>query len=387
MFNPNRLIPYSRQLIEEEDIRAVVEVLRSDYLTQGPAVGCFEEALASFCGAKFAVVFATGTAALHGAYHAVGLGPGDEIITSPNTFAATSNAALYLGARPVFSDIEPDTGNLDPALIEEKITPATRIIVPVHYSGHSADLDAIHEIARRRGLLVIEDASHALGARYKDRRVGPLSDMTVFSFHPVKPITTGEGGAVLTNNEDYYKKLLIFRTHGISREPSILENRDEGPWYYEMLDLGYNYRITDIQCALGLSQLRRLEDFIARRRAIVARYQEAFREDPRVLIPAEKDYAFSTWHLLPARLKAPCVAQRRRIFEELREKCIWVQVHYIPVYRFPYYRGLGYAPDQCPRAEAFYQSEISLPVFQGMTDDEAQYVIDTLKDVLSRYVQ
>lgn len=385
MSNPNRILPYSRQLIEADDIAAVVDVLKSDYLTQGPAVGRFEKALAEYCGAKYAVAFANGTAALHAAYFAAGIGGGDEIITSANTFAATSNAALYLGAKPIFVDIESDTGNINPALIEQKITPKTKAIVPIHYSGHPVDIDAIHEIAHQRNLLVIEDACHAIGAKYKGKKIGAHSDMSVFSFHPVKPITTGEGGAVTTNNPDCYAKLRLFCSHGITKEPSLLENKDVGAWFYEMQTLGYNYRITDIQCALGCTQLAKLDRFIEDKKKIVVQYQQAFADDPRIIIPFEKEYALSSWHLVAARLQGGLVAKRREIFDALRAAGLWVQVHYIPVYWHPYYHKLGFAPGLCPEAEKFYASEISLPIFPGMTDNEARYVIQTINDVLARY--
>ena len=382
MYSPNRTLPYSRQLIEEDDIRAVIEVLKSDFLTQGPKIPEFEKALADYCGAKYAVAVATGTAALHAACFAAGLSSGEELVTSPITFAATSNAALYCGARPVFVDIEPETGNIDPSLIEAAITEKTRILAPVDYSGHPVDLDPILEIARKRSLVVIEDASHALGATYKGKKIGSLSDMTVLSFHPVKPITTGEGGAVLTNNEEYYKKLQLFRTHGITKDPDLLEEKDVGPWYYEMHQLGYNFRITDIQCALGLSQLAKLERFIRERRAVVDFYREALAGIPEIEMTREKDYAFSPWHLFPIRLKGELAPRRREIFIRLREAGIWVQVHYIPVYLQPYYRKLGYPAGLCPKAEVFSQSEITLPVFQGMKREETSYVIDRLIDIV-----
>ena len=385
MSNPNRILPYSRQLIEEDDIAAVVDVLKSDYLTQGPMVGRFENALAEYCGAKYAVAFSNGTAALHAAYFAAGIGAGDEIITSPNTFAATANAALYLGAKPVFADIEPDTGNINPAQIEHKINAKTKAIVPIHYGGHPVDIDAISDIARQHSLLVIEDACHAIGAQYKGQKIGAHSDMSVFSFHPVKPITTGEGGAVTTNNPDYYAKLRLFCSHGITKDPALLEKKNAGAWFYEMQILGYNFRITDIQCALGCTQLAKIDRFIEDKKKIVAKYQQAFADDPRIAIPFEKSFARSSWHLVAARLQGALTAKRREIFDALRAAGLWVQVHYIPVYWHPYYRKLGFAPGLCPEAENLYAAEISLPVFPGMTEDETQYVIQTIKDVLARY--
>ncbi len=378
MFSPNRMLPYSRQLIEQDDVSAVVKVLQSDFLTQGPKVREFEQALADYGGAEYAVVFNTGTAALHSAYFAAGITSGDEIITSPITFAATANAALYLGARPSFVDIETETGNINPDLIEERITKKTKALVPVHYGGHPVDLDQIHQIAQKYGLLVIEDACHALGTRYKGRKIGAFSDLTVFSFHPVKPLTTGEGGAILTNNEEFYKRLKLFREHGITKSPELLTNKTEGGWYYEMHHLGFNYRITDIQCALGISQLKKLARFIKMRRDIVRFYQESLAGISEIRLPREREYAYSSWHLFPIQLKAELVQRKKEIFRQLRARKIWVQVHYIPVYWHPYYERLGYEKGICPVAEDFYHREISLPVFQGMTNEEAKFVSRTL---------
>jgi UDP-4-amino-4,6-dideoxy-N-acetyl-beta-L-altrosamine transaminase len=376
MSSPNR-IPYSRQLIEEDDIQAVVDVLKSDFITQGPKIQEFENALAAYCHARYAVVFATGTAALHAAYFAAGISEGDEIITTPITFAATANAALYLRAKPVFVDVEPDTGNINAELIEKHITAKTKAIVPVHYGGHPVDLEAIQQLAAKHGLLVIEDACHALGAAYKDTRIGNISALTVFSFHPVKPITTAEGGAVLTGNEEYYKMLLIFREHGITKNRDQFVNQDEGAWYSEMQYLGFNYRLTDIQCALGISQLVKLDRFIGRRRLIAARYQKAFSDNPWFDLPVEKAYAFSSYHLYPIKLKEKYKNAKRTIFSRMREKGLGVQVHYIPVYLHPYYQNLGNQRGLCPASENFYQREISIPLYQSMSDDDITRVIKT----------
>jgi UDP-4-amino-4,6-dideoxy-L-N-acetyl-beta-L-altrosamine transaminase len=371
-------IPYSRQLIDEDDIRAVLDVLRSDYLTQGPKVQEFESALAEYCGSRYAVVFSSGTAALHAAYFSSGIGSGDEIITSPITFAATANAALYLGAEPVFVDIEPETGNINPALIEKAVSSHTKAIVPVHYAGHPADIDQILELAEKHRLIVIEDACHALGASYKNRKIGSISDMTVFSFHPVKPITTGEGGAVLTDNQDYYEKLLMFRTHGIIKDGQRFANESDGNWYYEMQFLGYNYRMTDIQAALGISQLRKLDSFIDARRKIASQYAKVFSGNPYFDLPAEKGYAKSSWHLYPIMLKKDFIYRKPELFSKLRQQGLALQVHYIPVYMHPYYRDIGFKQCICPEAELFYKRQISIPLYHGMNDKDIRRVVERL---------
>ncbi len=389
-------IPYNRQWIDEDDIKAVVEVLKSDWITQGPAIEKFEKVLADYCGVKYAVALSSGTAALHAAYFVSGIGLNDEIITSPVTFAATANAALYLGARPVFVDIEPDTGNINPGLVKKAITKKTKAIVPVHYGGHPVDLQSVYETAQKYNLLIIEDACHALGAKYKKLKAEgkrqnkgndwikagscKYSDMTVFSFHPVKHIATGEGGAVLTNNKEYYGKLLMFRSHGITKKG--FKNAPDGAWYYEMQLLGYNYRITDIQAALGISQMKKLEGFIARIREIAEKYGEAFAGNPYFNIPVEKDYASSAYHLYPIRLKDKYKNKKKIIFEKLRSEGLGVQVHYIPVYLQPYYQGLGYKKGLCPGAEDFYQREISIPLYPAMRDKDARHVISKVKKCL-----
>lgn len=374
----NEFIPYGRQWIDEEDINEVIKVLKSDFITQGPKIKEFEECLASYCSCKFAVVFNSGTSALHGAYFAMGLGKDDEFITTPNTFVATSNAGLYLGGRPIFVDVEKDTGNIDVSKIEEKVTEKTKLIAPVHYAGHPVDLGKIYEIAKKYNLSVVEDACHALGAQYKGENIGncKYSDMTVFSFHPVKHITTGEGGAVLTNNEEFYKRLLMFRTHGITKKHFISE--PDGDWYYEMQFLGYNYRMTDIQCALGISQLKKLDEFIRRRQEIVKIYKEAFKNNKYFDLPEEKIYAKSSWHLYPIKLKDEYKQKKREIFKKLRDWRLGVQVHYIPVYWQPYYQQLGYKKGICPNAEDFYNREISIPIYHGMSNKDVTYVINTV---------
>jgi len=376
-------LPYGHQWIDDEDIKEVVKVLKSDWITQGPKIEEFEETLAKFVGAKYAVVFNNGTAALHAAYFSVGIKEGDEIITSPITFLSTANAALFLRAYPVFVDIEKDTGNINPDLIEKVVTEKTKAIVPVDYGGHPADLEKISEIAKKYNLLVIEDACHALGAEYKSKKIGNCnySDMTVFSFHPVKSITTGEGGAVLTNNKEYYEKLIMFRQHGVTKDKTKFKvNLDSvsGDWYYEMQLLGYNYRLTGIQCALGISQLKKLDRFIQRRREIVEVYEGAFKNNDFFDLPVEKDYAKSSWHLYPIKLKGKYKDKKGKIFAKLRKEGLGVQVHYIPVYWQPYYQELGYKKGICPNAEDFYQREISVPLYQSMNDKDIEYVINAI---------
>lgn len=376
--NYKKFIPYGHQWIDDSDIEEVVKVLKSNWLTQGPKVKEFEENLAKCCRSKYCVVFNSGTSALHGAYFALGLKKGNEFITAPNTFVATANAGLYLGAKPVFVDIEKATGNIDISKIEEKITDKTKLIVPVHYSGFPADLEGIYNLANKLGLYVIEDACHALGSKYKEEKIGncKYSDMSVFSFHPIKHITTGEGGAVLANNEKFYEKLLVFRTHGITKKNFI--NNPDGDWFYEMQFLGHNYRMTDIQAALGISQLRKLDKFVQKRRNIAKTYQKIFKRNPYFDIPVEKTYAYSSYHLYPIRLKDKYKDKKREIFSKMREKKLGVQVHYIPVYLQPYYQKLGYEKGLCPVTEDFYEREISIPLYHSMSNEDVTYVINTI---------
>ncbi|OQA16766.1 MAG: UDP-4-amino-4-deoxy-L-arabinose--oxoglutarate aminotransferase [bacterium ADurb.Bin363] len=383
----SKYIPYGRQWIEEDDIEAVVKVLRGEYLTTGPKIKEFEEELANYTGAKYAVAISNGTAALHAACFAAGIKEGDEVITTPVTFAASANCVLYMGAKPVFADIDPKTYNINPEDIKAKITDKTKAIIPVHFTGQPCDMDKIFEIAKENNLTVIEDGAHALGAEYKGRRVGSMGDMTTFSFHPVKHITTGEGGAITTNSESIYKKLLLFRTHGITRESKDLLN-NEGPWYYEQHYLGFNYRITDIQAALGLSQLGKLDRFLKLRREYVRQYNEAFRELGEVITPFQIDAANSSWHLYIIKLKLENLnCDRKQIFEELQSKNIGVNVHYIPVYYHPYYRQLGYKKGLCPCAEELYERMITLPLFPKMEKEDVQYVILNVKEVLQNYIK
>lgn len=374
-----KMIPYGRQTIEEDDIQAVVDVLRSDYLTTGPKIAEFEKMVADYVGAKYAVAISNGTSALHAACFAAGIQPGDEVITTPLTFAASSNCVLYCGGTPVFADVDPKTYNIDPEDIRRKITDKTKAIIAVHLAGQPCDMDEIHKIAKEHDLIVIEDGAHALGSVYKGKKVGTLSDMTTFSFHPVKPITTGEGGMIVTDNEEFYQKMMLFRSHGITRDENLM-TRNDGPWFYQQLDLGYNYRITDIQCALGCSQMKKLDRFLALRKEIVARYNEAVADCENIVTPYQLPETESGWHLYIVQVKN---CDRRKVFEALREHGIAVNVHYIPVYLHPYYQEHGYKDVHCRNAEEVYSHIISLPLYPTLTEEQQQYVIETLKHVIN----
>lgn len=390
-------IPYGRQSIDDADIEAVVKVLKSDYLTTGPAVEAFEKKVADYVGAKYAVAVSNGTAALHVACLAAGIGEGDEVITTPITFAASANCVLYCGGTPVFADIDPDTYNISPEELEKKITSRTKAIIPVHYTGQPCDMDAILEIAHKHNLLVVEDGAHALGAVYKGKKIGSIADMTCFSFHPVKPVTTGEGGMIVTDNEELYRRLVLYRSHGITRDKDMMQQYEEqlqqssdpalqeaadmlrgdvidpGGWYYQQLELGYNYRITDISCALGASQMDKLDRFLERRRQIAKKYDEAFADIPQIKTPWQQEGCQSGWHLYMIQTME---RSRREVFDGLRQAGIGVNVHYIPVYRHPYYQRNGYAGVHCLNAEAFYERAISLPIFPGLTGQQQDYVIE-----------
>ncbi len=383
-----KILPYGRQTIEDDDIQAVVDVLKSERLTQGDRVGLFEAALAEYCGAPYAVACSSGTAALHLAYLAAGLGPKDAILSSPISFLATANAAASVGAIPVFADIDPDSGNIDPNKIEAILTnrlaqdPKIKAIVPVHFAGFPCDMKAIVSIANKHNLMVIEDGCHALGSEAEGRKIGSISDLTVFSFHPVKLITTGEGGAVVTKDKALYERLQQFRTHGVVRDH--FAHKADGPWYYEMQALGFNYRMSDIHAALGLSQLKKIKRFVEARRAIARRYDAAFQNHPLFEIPLEKGNTYSAYHLYPIRLKDSLVAQKANLFERLKEKGILVQTHYIPIYLQPYYRNLGYPKGLCPLAEDFYARELSLPIYPSMRMEDVDRVIETLNALVKK---
>ncbi len=377
---------YGHQYIDEADIQAVVDVLKSDYLTCGPKIGELEEKLCQITGAKYAVACSNGTAALHIACMAAGIGAGDEVITTPITFAASANCALYCGARPVFADIDEETYNIDPQSVVEKVNGKTKAVVAVDFTGQSVELDELLAVCREKGLVLIEDGAHVIGTKYKGRANGSIADMTTFSFHPVKTVTGGEGGAVLTNNEEYYKKLLLYRSHGITRDTGLLEHEPEGGWYYEQIDLGYNYRITDMQAALIISQLDKLQMFSKRRKEIVARYNEAFSKLPQIEVQKEIPESDTTRHLyilrlVPEKLKIG----RKEFFDALAAENICCNVHYIPTYYFPYYQKLGYAKGICPKAEKLYEEMLSIPLYYAMTDKDVEDVIRAVTKIAEYY--
>lgn len=377
-------LPYGKQYLDEEDIETVIKVLKGDYLTTGPSIKEFEETVANYVGSKYAVAFSNGTAALHGACFAAGITVGDEVITTPITFAASANCIRYVGGTVVFADIDEQTYNIDHKEIEKKITDKTKAIIPVHFTGQPVNLDAIHSIAEKHDLIVIEDAAHALGASYKGKKVGALSDMTMFSFHPVKHVTTGEGGIITTNNENYYQKLVQFRSHGITRDKELLEE-NHGPWYYDMQFLGYNYRMTDIQAALGVSQMKKLDKFIERRKEIVKKYNEAFAKIPEIVMPYQSPDSDSSWHLYILKLNLNNLTNNRKeIFEKLIDLNIGVNVHYIPVHTLMYYQQLGYKKGSLPKAEALYEEIITLPLFPKMTNEDIFDVIEAVKTVITQ---
>ncbi|MBU5436666.1 UDP-4-amino-4,6-dideoxy-N-acetyl-beta-L-altrosamine transaminase [Tissierella sp. MSJ-40] len=382
----NKLLPYAKQYVDDEDCFAVNEVLKSNFLTTGPKVKEFEEIIANYVSAKYAVSFSNGTAALHGACYAAGIKSGDEVITTPITFAASANCALYMGGTPVFADIDEETFNIDVNEIAMKITDKTKAIVPVDYTGQAVDIDAIKDLVKGTDIIVIEDGAHSLGTKYKGTRVGSLSDMTMFSFHPVKTITTGEGGIITTNNEEYYTKLINFRSHNITRDINQLENKNSGEWYYEQLDIGFNYRMTDFQAALGLSQMKKLNKFIARRKEIVNRYNEAFKELDGVILQKNAYFSDTVNHLYVLKLDLPKLkVDRKEIYNALIGENIGVHVHYIPVYWHPYYQRLGYKKGLCPKAEELYNTLLTVPLFPAMSDEDVEDVINGFNKIINYY--
>lgn len=383
-------IPYGRQYIDEEDIEAVIEVLKSDYLTTGPKIHEFEKKVADYVGCKYAVCVATGTAALHAACYAADISADDEVITTPMTFAATSNSILYLGGKPVFADIDPRTYNIDPLEIEKKITKKTKAIIAVDFTGQPAELFKIKDLAQRHNLIFIEDAAHSLGAKIKDsqgnwQKIGSIAHMTTFSFHPVKHITTAEGGMICTNDPKLYEKLTLFRSHGITRSPELLIDKSHSKWYYEQQFLGYNYRLSDLQAALGISQLNKLDSFIKRRREIAALYNKAFSESilkNKITIPYQDPHTKSSYHIYILKFNLSAIGKSRaEILNKLSDLNIGVNVHYIPVYYHPYYQSLGYSKGLCPIAENLYEDIITIPLYPGMSNEDVNYVIKSIKDV------
>lgn len=378
---------YGRQWIDDDDISTVVSTLKSDYLTCGPKTGELERALCDYTGANYAVVVNSGTSALHCACIAAEVGPGDEVITTPLTFAASANCALYCGAKPVFADVNIKTYNIDPKSIKEHITDKTRAVVAVDYTGQAVQIDEIKQICKEYNLIFIEDAAHSIGTEYKGKRVGSLADMTCFSFHPVKTITGGEGGAILTNNEKLYKKLVLAHTHGITHDESMMEDAPhEGPWYYEQIGLGYNYRMTDFQAALLLSQMKKLDMFKRRRQEIVNRYNEAFNDIPEIFVQREIAESDTCRHLYIIQLrldKLKCT--RREFFDAMSAENVQCQIHYVPVYWFPYYKHLGYEKGICPNAEEVYKGIMSIPLYPKMTDQDVNDVILAVKKVVEYY--
>lgn len=382
------MIPYGRHDISDDDIADVVSVLRSDFLTQGPAVAAFEHALSSYCGVPHAVAVNSATSALHIACLALGVGSGDIVWTSAITFVASANCALYCGASVDFVDIEPGTFNLSIEALERKLRTAEvagrlpKVVIPVHMGGQSCDMAGIRALADRYGFRIVEDGSHAIGGRYKGEPVGTCrySDVCVFSFHPVKIITSGEGGAATTADAALAERMALLRTHGITRDPVQQLGEPDGSWYYEQIELGFNYRMTDIQAALGSSQLRRVDDFVARRHALVMNYREAL-TDSRVALPKEHVDAYSSYHLFVIRLSGASIAEKARAFEALKVRGVGVNLHYMPVYLQPYYRALGFTSGHCPNAETYYAEAITIPLFAAMTDAQQEHVIEAVRAV------
>ncbi len=381
-------LSYGHQYIDEKDIEAVVDVLKSDFLTCGPMIEKLEDRLCALTGAKHAVVVSSGTAALHLACMAAGIAEGDEVITTPITFAASANCALYCGGQPVFADIDPDTYNISPASIEEKVTENTKAVVAVDYTGQAVELDPIREICRRHKLCLIEDGAHSIGTKYKGKYVGSIADMTTFSFHPVKTVTGGEGGAVLTDSDEYYERLLLGRSHGITRKEELMQGSSEGGWYYQQIGLGYNYRMTDLQAALICSQLDKLDMFAERRKEIVRRYNKAFSEIPQLVVQREIPESDTVRHLYILQLRSEDLkADRKEVYDALAAEGIGCNVHYIPVYYFPYYREMGYEKGLCPNAEYLYDRILTIPLYYAMTDQDVEDVIHAVRKVIAHFAR
>jgi len=386
----NQFIPYGRQDISQADIDAVVEVLQSNWITQGPAIERFEQLVAEYCGAQYAVAVSSATAGLHIACLAAGLSPRDVLWTSPNTFVASANCGLYCGAGVDFVDIDPHTYNLSVDELERKLAKAEKqgclpkVVVPVHFSGQSCEMEKIAQLSAKYGFKIIEDAAHGIGGSYQGQPVGScqFSDMAVFSFHPVKIITTGEGGMILTNKEELYEKLIRLRTHGITRKVELMKEESHGPWYYQQLELGFHYRMSDIQAALGASQMQRLNEFISRRQFLAGRYDRLLQDLP-LLLPWQHPDTKSSWHLYVIRLKLDKISKtHRQVFEELRQAKIGVNLHYIPVHTQPYYQQLGFQWGNFPNAEQYYREAISIPLYYGLKENNHERVVNTIRSIL-----
>ena len=382
------MIFYGKQSIDQNDIDAVVEILKSDFLTQGPAIEKFEKCVAEYCGAKYAVAVTSATAALHISCLAAGVGKGDILWTSPITFTASANCGRYCGADVDFIDIDPSTYNMSVAELEKKLQAADikpRVVVPVHLAGQSCEMDKIYKLSQKYGFKVIEDASHAIGADYKETKVGccKYSDMTVFSFHPVKIVTTGEGGMVLTNDKDLYEKLVLYRSHGITRDPKLMTGIADGPWYYQQIDLGFNYRMTDMQAALGYSQMQKVDEFVSKRRYLVKRYNELLKNINGIQLPDQNEDTKSSWHLYVVRVDFSKISKtKNQIFAEMKEKGICLNLHYIPVHTQPYYENLGFKGGDFPNSEKYYEEAFTLPLYYALTDEQQDHIVKSLVKVL-----
>lgn len=378
---------YGRQWIDESDIEVVTKVLKSDYLTCGPMIEKLERTLEEYTGAKYAVAVSNGTAALHCACIAAGIGPGDEVITTPMTFAASANCILYCGAKPVFADIKKDTYNIDPDSIRSHITPRTKAIIAVDFAGQVVEVEEIRAICDEYNLMFIEDAAHSIATKYKEKQVGSIADITTFSFHPVKTVTGGEGGACLTNNYQYYQKLILAHTHGITHNERLMEDTPhEGPWYYEEISLGYNYRITDFQAALINNQMGKIDKFVSRRKEIVKKYNDAFSDMSEIILQKEIPESDTCRHLYTIRLDLDrLMCTRREFFDAMSAENIQCQIHYVPIYWFPYYQHLGYEKGMCPNAEEIYKGIMSIPLYPKLTDEDVEDVIYAVNKVVENY--
>ena len=382
------MIFYGKQSIDQNDIDAVVEILKSDFLTQGPAIEKFEKCVAEYCGAKYAVAVTSATAALHISCLSAGLGKDDILWTSPITFTASANCGRYCGADVDFVDIDPSTYNMSIAELEKKLQAAEikpRVVVPVHLAGQSCEMDKIYKLSQKYGFKVIEDASHAIGADYKETKVGccKYSDMTVFSFHPVKIVTTGEGGMVLTNDKDLYEKLVLYRSHGITRDPKLMTGTADGPWYYQQIDLGFNYRMTDMQAALGYSQMQKVNEFVSKRRYLAKRYNELLKNINGIQLPDQNEDTKSSWHLYVVRVDFSKISKtKNQIFAEMKEKGICLNLHYIPVHTQPYYENLGFKGGDFPNSEKYYEEAFTLPLYYALTDEQQDHIVKSLVEVL-----